>query len=77
MSRRLRLLPYRKLAELAEAAGFKWVRCRGSHNTFRSADGQVIVIPDLLADVQGKSGAYKTKASTRLLGGGFRLAQFR
>lgn len=46
MSRRLRLLPYRKLAELAEAAGFKWVRCRGSHNTFRSADGKVVVIPN-------------------------------
>jgi predicted RNA binding protein YcfA (HicA-like mRNA interferase family) len=31
---------------VAEAAGFEWVRSRGSHNTFRSPDGQVVVIPD-------------------------------
>jgi predicted RNA binding protein YcfA (HicA-like mRNA interferase family) len=31
---------------VAEATGFESVRCRGSHNTFRSADGRVIVIPD-------------------------------
>ncbi len=43
---RLKLLPYRDLARVAEAAGFEWVRRRGSHNTFRSPDGQVIVIPD-------------------------------
>ena len=43
---RLRLVPYRDLARVAEAVGFEWVRCRGSHNTFRSADGRVIVIPD-------------------------------
>ena len=43
---RLRLLPYRDLAKVAEAAGFQWVRCRGSHNTFRSADGRIVVIPD-------------------------------
>jgi predicted RNA binding protein YcfA (HicA-like mRNA interferase family) len=43
---RLKLVPYRELAKVAEAAGFDWVRCRGSHNTFRSADGRVVVIPD-------------------------------
>jgi predicted RNA binding protein YcfA (HicA-like mRNA interferase family) len=43
---RLKLLPYRDLAKVAEAAGFEWVRCQGSHNTFRSADGRIIVIPD-------------------------------
>jgi predicted RNA binding protein YcfA (HicA-like mRNA interferase family) len=43
---RLKLLPYRDLAKVAEAAGFEWVRCRVSHNTFRSADGRIIVIPD-------------------------------
>jgi predicted RNA binding protein YcfA (HicA-like mRNA interferase family) len=43
---RLRLLPYRDLAKVVEAAGFEWVLRRGSHNTFRSADGRVIVIPD-------------------------------
>jgi predicted RNA binding protein YcfA (HicA-like mRNA interferase family) len=43
---RLRLLPYRDLAKISEAAGFEWVRCQGSHNTFRSADGRIIVIPD-------------------------------
>jgi predicted RNA binding protein YcfA (HicA-like mRNA interferase family) len=42
----LKLLPYRDLAKVAEAAGFEWVRCRGSHNTFRSADGRIVVIPD-------------------------------
>ncbi|MEJ2558925.1 MAG: type II toxin-antitoxin system HicA family toxin [Anaerolineae bacterium] len=44
---RLKLLPYQDLARVAEVAGFEWVRCRGSHNTFRSPDGQVVVIPDL------------------------------
>jgi predicted RNA binding protein YcfA (HicA-like mRNA interferase family) len=43
---RLKLLAYRDLAKVAEAAGFEWVRCRGSHNTFRVADGRIIVIPD-------------------------------
>ena len=43
---RLKLLPYRDLARLVETAGFRWVRCRGSHNTFQSPDGRVIVIPD-------------------------------
>ena len=43
---RLKLLPYRDLAKVAQAAGFEWVRRRGSHNTFRSPDGRVIVIPD-------------------------------
>jgi predicted RNA binding protein YcfA (HicA-like mRNA interferase family) len=43
---RLKLVPYRKLAKVAEASDFEWVRCRGSHNTFRSADGRVVVIPD-------------------------------
>ena len=43
---RLKLLPYRDLAQVAEEAGFHWVRCRGSHNTFRSADGRIVVIPD-------------------------------
>jgi len=43
---RLKLLAYRDLARLAEAAGFYWVRRRGSHNTFRSPDGRIIVIPD-------------------------------
>jgi len=43
---RLRLVAYRDLAKVAEAAGFHWVRCRGSHHTFRSLDGRIIVIPD-------------------------------
>ena len=43
---RLKLLKYRDLARIAEMAGFEWVRRRGSHNTFRSATGRVIVIPD-------------------------------
>ena len=43
---RLKLLPYRDLAKIAEAAGFEWVRRQGSHNAFRSTDGRIIVIPD-------------------------------
>lgn len=43
---RLKLVPYRDLARVAEAAGFHWARRQGSHNTFRSDDGRVIVIPD-------------------------------
>lgn len=43
---RLRLVPYRKLSKVAEAAGFQWVRCEGSHNTFRNAEGRIVVIPD-------------------------------
>ena len=43
---RLNLLPYRDLAKIDETAGFHWVRCRGTHNTFRSPDGRVVVIPD-------------------------------
>ncbi len=42
----LKLLPYRDLARVAELAGFHWKRQRGSHNTFQSEDGRVIVIPD-------------------------------
>jgi predicted RNA binding protein YcfA (HicA-like mRNA interferase family) len=43
---RLKLVPYRDLVRIAGAAGFEWARCRRSHNTFCSADGRVIVIPD-------------------------------
>ena len=43
---RLKLLPYRDLAQLAEMAGFQWVRRQGSPNTFRAPDGRVVVIPD-------------------------------
>ena len=43
---RLRLVPYRDLKKVAEAAGFQWVRCEGSHNVFRHASGRVVIIPD-------------------------------
>lgn len=43
---RLRLVPYRDLRKVAEAAGFGWVRQVGSHNTFRNAEGRIVVIPD-------------------------------
>lgn len=43
---RLRLVPYRELSKVAEAAGFHWVRREGSHNTFRNAEGRIVVIPD-------------------------------
>jgi len=42
----LKLLAYRDLAKIAEMAGFRWKRSKGSHNTFQSADGRVVVIPD-------------------------------
>jgi predicted RNA binding protein YcfA (HicA-like mRNA interferase family) len=43
---RLRLVPYRDLSHVAEAAGFTWVRRDGSHNVFRNAQGRTVVIPD-------------------------------
>jgi predicted RNA binding protein YcfA (HicA-like mRNA interferase family) len=43
---RLRLVTYRQLSKVAEAAGFQWVRREGSHNTFRNSSGQIVVIPD-------------------------------
>lgn len=43
---RLRLVPYRELAKVAEAAGFHWVRRESSHNTFRNEEGRIVVIPD-------------------------------
>jgi predicted RNA binding protein YcfA (HicA-like mRNA interferase family) len=43
---KLRLVPYRELHQVAEAAGFHWVRREGSHNTFRNAAGRIVVIPD-------------------------------
>lgn len=42
----LRVVPFRELRKVAEAAGYLWVRREGSHNVFRSATGQVVVIPD-------------------------------
>lgn len=43
---KLRLATYKELQIVAETAGFHWVRCVGSHNTFRNAEGRIIVIPD-------------------------------
>ena len=43
---KLPLVAYRDLRKVAEKAGFAWVRCVGSHNTFRSRDGRIVVIPD-------------------------------
>lgn len=43
---RLRLVSYRLLKKVAERAGFAWVRCEGSHNTFRNAKGKIVVIPN-------------------------------
>lgn len=48
---RLRLASYRDLKRVAEAAGYVWVRCRGSHNIFRRADGRIVTIPDHGSDV--------------------------
>lgn len=43
---KLRLVAYRQLSKVAEAAGFHWVRREGSHNVFRNAEGRIVVIPD-------------------------------
>ena len=43
---RLRLVAYSELRRVAEATGFRWVRQRGSHNTFRNSEGRTVVIPD-------------------------------
>ena len=43
---RLRLVPYRDMKKVAEAVGFQWVRCEGSHNVFRHPSGRVVIIPD-------------------------------
>lgn len=43
---KLRLVPYRTLAKVAEQAGFKWVSREPSHNTFRNLTGKIVVIPD-------------------------------
>ncbi|MBI4674351.1 MAG: type II toxin-antitoxin system HicA family toxin [Chloroflexi bacterium] len=42
----LKVLNYRDLVRIAEMARFTWRHSRGSHNTFQSVDGRVIVIPD-------------------------------
>jgi predicted RNA binding protein YcfA (HicA-like mRNA interferase family) len=43
---KLRLVPYRELKRVAQAAGFEWIRCDGSHNVFRHINGAIVVIPD-------------------------------
>jgi predicted RNA binding protein YcfA (HicA-like mRNA interferase family) len=43
---RLKLLPYKDLRKIAENAGFDWIRCVGSHNTFRNSSGAIVVVPD-------------------------------
>jgi predicted RNA binding protein YcfA (HicA-like mRNA interferase family) len=43
---RLRLVAYSELRRVAEAAGYRWVRQKGSHSTFRNSDGRTVVIPD-------------------------------
>jgi predicted RNA binding protein YcfA (HicA-like mRNA interferase family) len=48
---RLRLIPYSRLAKIAEARGFQWTRTNGSHNVFRHPSGKIIVIPDHGAQV--------------------------
>jgi len=43
---KLTLASYGTLSKVAEAAGFRWVRRVASHNTFRNAEGSIVVIPD-------------------------------
>ena len=48
---KLRLVTYKKLKRVAEAADFEWQRCEGSHNTFKNSEGRIVVIPDHGAQV--------------------------
>jgi predicted RNA binding protein YcfA (HicA-like mRNA interferase family) len=43
---KLPVVPYSRLRDVAEAAGFELVRRKGSHNIFRRADGKTAIIPD-------------------------------
>jgi len=43
---RLRLVTYRELSKVAEGCGFEWQRRHGSHNSFKNAEGRIVVIPD-------------------------------
>ena len=43
---KLRLVSYRELKKVVQAAGFQWIRCEGSHNIFRHDSGKIVVIPD-------------------------------
>jgi len=43
---KLPLCTYKELAKIAESLGYRWIRKRGSHSTFRNAEGWVVVIPD-------------------------------
>ena len=43
---KLPLCTYGELAKIAESLGYRWVRRKGSHNTFRNSEGGVVVIPD-------------------------------
>ncbi len=64
---RLRLVAYSRLAKVAEAKGFDWVRASGSHIVFRHSSGKIIVIPDHGAQVMVDTSAddsgleFKTK----------------
>jgi predicted RNA binding protein YcfA (HicA-like mRNA interferase family) len=42
----LRLVCYRELKKVVQAAGFQWIRCEGSHNVFRHDSGKIVMIPD-------------------------------
>ena len=48
---KLRLVSYKELRKVAEMTGFHWVRCEGSHNTFRNDAGRIAVIPDHASQV--------------------------
>lgn len=43
---KLRLVPFKKLEKVAQAAGFELMRRKGSHCTFRNESGTIITIPD-------------------------------
>jgi len=42
----LKVLPFVGLAKVAHWAGFREARRKGSHVSFKHADGRIVVIPD-------------------------------
>lgn len=46
MADRLRPLPFRKVRKGPRSLGFEPVRQRGSHVTFRHADGRSVTVPN-------------------------------
>ncbi len=56
---KIRLVPYRSLKKIAQAVGFQWIRCEGSHNVFYHESGKIAVIPNHGRGQEGTIGGKK------------------